>query len=162
MTDKHYSYFHIVISFVIAIFITFIPLPDFLKILKFDIIVLLSYLWIILTPHKFSILSAAFMGIVVDIIYGSLLGENIFSLSLTSAIIIVFYRYFKMLPLFQQGVLISALVFVYRGSNLWLNGLAGIKTPDLLVYFANPILVILIWPLLVSILSIFGNAVKKY
>ncbi|RLA05956.1 MAG: rod shape-determining protein MreD [Gammaproteobacteria bacterium] len=162
MINRQKYYFNIYISITIAILLTTIPLSDYFLIVEFDWIVLVVLFWLIIYPEKFSLISVWVCGIIIDVMSGNLLGQNAFSLLVVSFMSIIAHRQIKTMPLLQQSIIISFLVFVYRLINLWLNGIIGIQTPDMLVYFLNPLLLILIWPLAFSSLSMFVGKTYKF
>jgi rod shape-determining protein MreD len=160
--NREYSYFYIYTSIVIAIFLSITPLPDYFLIIRFDWIVLIVLFWLLAEPEKFSLISVWACGIIIDIMNSNILGQNAFSLLIVAFAVLVWHRQIKTMPVLQQSIIVGCLIIIYRLIDLWLNGIIGITTPNMLIYFLSPLLSIFIWPLIFSLLSMYGNKTRRF
>ena len=66
----------IAFTFIIALLLTVIPLPEGLRFLRPDWVGLVLIYWCMALPHRVGVASGWFMGLMVDLLTGTLLGQH--------------------------------------------------------------------------------------
>ncbi|MCD8513982.1 MAG: rod shape-determining protein MreD [Nitrincola sp.] len=69
-------------TFLLGLILSQLPLPDFLMWYRPEWVALVLIYWVMMLPHRVGLMSAFFMGLLLDVIRGSVLGLNALSLTL--------------------------------------------------------------------------------
>lgn len=135
----------IVVSFVVSLMLTALPMPEWASIWRPAWVCLVLIYWCMALPARVGILVAACAGILLDVISGTLLGQHALALSLVAFIALEFHQRVRVLPLWQQGITIFGLVSVQQVLLLWINGIQG--NPVMIsAYWASPLISMVLWP----------------
>jgi rod shape-determining protein MreD len=143
--QRHRGSWLIVVSFVVALMLTALPMPDWASIWRPAWVSLVLIYWCMALPARVGILVAAFAGILLDVLYGTLLGQHALALSVVAFIALQFCRRIRVLPLWQQGITIFGLVFVQQVLLLWIIGIQGMPVM-IPAYWASPLISMVLWP----------------
>ena len=103
-------------------------------------------------PRRVSVGVAWFVGIVVDVSQGTLLGQHALALCAVAYVIVKFHLLMRVFPLMQLTATIFALLALYQFLLFWINGVVGINAPSI-SYWAPVMSGTLIWPLLYMFVS---------
>ncbi|PVZ12345.1 MULTISPECIES: rod shape-determining protein MreD [unclassified Pseudomonas] len=129
-------------SFMVGLLLSVSPLPQFMEILRpLWVAVLLAY-WCLTLPEKVGLVSAFFLGLAQDVLYGTLLGQNALILTLTAFLILSLAPRLRMFHMWQQCLTVFVVLGVTQLAQLWLSALTGNRQPTLA----------LLWPAVVSAL----------
>lgn len=129
-------------SFLVGLLLSVSPLPQFMEILRpLWVAVLLAY-WCLTLPDKVGLVSAFFLGLAQDVLYGTLLGQNALILTLTAFLIMSLAPRLRMFHMWQQCLTVFVVLGVTQLAQLWLSALTGNRQPTLA----------LLWPAVVSAL----------
>lgn len=135
-----------------ALALTMLPLPGVIEAFRPDWVLMLLIYWAMRMPHRYSVGTAWVVGIVLDVVQGTYLGQHALALSLVVFLTVKFHLLMRMFPLPQLTLSIVALVALYQFLLFWINGVAGITAPER-VYWAPVLISILAWPFI----SMFMN-----
>ncbi len=150
----------VILSFVIAFALTILPIRAELSLWRPEWLALTLVHWALVTPKKSSFVLAWVLGLFVDTIHGSILGQH--ALGFT----IVLFMTMRMRPrilvdsLFQQVFIIFIVLGTYLLINLWILGFTGNSPISGWGYWLTMASSIIIWPLYHYFLQIF-HAKKK-
>lgn len=144
-SDLHRGNGVIVLSIIVALMLTALPMPDWAAVWRPAWVGLVIIYWCMALPSRIGILVAWFSGILLDVLAGTLLGQHALALSVVAFITLQFYRQVRVLPLWQQGITIFGLVFVHQVLVLWINGIQGMPVP-VSAYWASPLISMVLWP----------------
>ena len=103
-------------------------------------------------PRTWSVGSAWMVGIVLDVSYGTLLGQHALALAVIVFVTVRFHLLMRVFPLLQLGATIFALLALYQFILFWINGVAGVSAPSI-NYWAPVITGTIVWPFLYVFLS---------
>lgn len=142
----------IISSFIIALLISILPLPNWLNILWPQWVVLVVIYWVLALPHRVNLVIAWLLGLVLDGLYGSLLGEHALALTLVAYLVDRFHRQMRMYPILQQAICIFGLIFIYQLILIWIQGMLGLLTTDFYFFWASALTSMLFWPWVFTIL----------
>ncbi len=102
------------------------PLPELLVPMRPPLIGMTVIYWCIMWPARFSLGSAWFAGLAIDILTGSMLGQNALSLTVVAFLTVRFYLQIRIFPLWQLTMTVMALLAVDAFIRFWLDGIAGV------------------------------------
>ncbi len=137
----------IVASFMAALGLTIMPLPDALIWLRPYWVALMLIYWCIEAPEKVDIGMAFVLGLVVDLLTGALLGQHALGLVVIAYIVSRFRLRIRFFPLWQQALGVLAILLNDRLIAIWIQALTGHARPDWQVALA-PLVAMAIWPFL--------------
>lgn len=142
----------IIITLVVGLMLTIMPLPDAAEPFRPDWLALLVIFWAMQLPRTWSVGSAWVIGLVLDVSSGTLIGQHALALCLVAFATVRFHLLMRVFPLSQLSATIFALLAMYQFILYWVNGVAGVSAPSV-VYWAPVITGTLIWPFLYMFLS---------
>ena len=142
----------VILSFMLGLMLTIMPLPDSIRPFRPDWLALLLIFWAMQLPRAWSVGSAWIIGIVLDVSYGTLLGQHALALCFVVFVTVRFHLLMRVFPLSQLSLTVFALLAMYQFLLFWVNGVAGVSAPAI-AYWAPVITGTLIWPFLFMFLS---------
>jgi rod shape-determining protein MreD len=137
----------VIITLIVGLMLTIMPLPEAAAVFRPDWLALLLQL-----PRTWSVGSAWIVGIVLDVSYGTLLGQHALALAVIVFLTVRFHLLMRVFPLSQLGATIFALLALYQFILFWVNGVAGVTAPPI-AYWAPVITGTIVWPFLHMFLS---------
>ena len=149
----------IVVSLIIAILLTLFPLPSSLAVWNPNWILLTLIHWAVVTPKRIPLLFAWFTGLLIDTLYGTILGQHALGFVLVLYFSIRFSERISPQVIWQQAFMILVVLGVYLLINLWILGVTG-KSPHSWSYWLPLFSSIFIWPIWHKILNIFVTTRK--
>ena len=96
-------------------------------------------------PHRFNVGVAFVIGLLLDSLQGTLLGQNALALVITVYIVCKLRDRLRVNPLLQQTLMIGVLLFLYSGLLFWPQGILG-ALPRSSLYWLSPVMSLLFWP----------------
>lgn len=145
------GYVVILLTFVAAYVLAVVPLPSWLLWARPEWVALTLIYWTIALPQRVGIATALVLGLGLDVLKGSVLGQNAFALVVVALLALILYQRLRVYSLWQQ----AAVVFLLVGINLlicqWVQKLEGFSLlPSL---FLLPALTsALLWPVVLHTL----------
>jgi rod shape-determining protein MreD len=141
----------IVASFIVALMMTALPLPEWAANWRPAWVAMVLIYWCMALPNKVNIGVAWIAGIIMDVLQGTLLGQNALGLVLLAFITIKVHQRIRMFPLTQQALFVMVLILLYQLMSLWVRGLMGVP-PRTWTYWTPAITSMVLWPWLFIIL----------
>lgn len=142
----------IILSIIVALMLTMMPLPDVVSAFRPDWVALITIFWAISVPRSYGVGIAWFVGLVVDVTQGTLLGQHALAFVVMIFVTVKFHLLMRVFPLLQLTATILVLLALYQFLLFWINGVAGIVAPA--VNYWGPVLTgTLLWPLLYTFLG---------
>jgi rod shape-determining protein MreD len=142
----------VIITLIVGLMLAIVPLPDTIKALRPDWLALLMIFWAIQLPRTWSVGTAWIVGIVLDVAYGTLLGQHALALCVVVFVTVRLHLLMRVFPLLQLTATVFALLALYQFILFWINGVAGISSPSI-AYWGPVITGALVWPLLYMFMS---------
>ena len=150
--DRSMPNLPVVVSMIIALMLTMVPMPEAIGAFRPDWIALIVIFWAMSVPRSYSVGVAWFAGILVDVTQGTLLGQHALALCAVTYIAVKFHLLMRVFPLLQLTATIFALLAFYQFLLFWINGVAGVAAPSMF-YWGPVITGTVIWPLLYTFMS---------
>ena len=151
MLIRHHGALTILTSFLLALVLTILPLPEMAQSFRPQWVALILIYWCLALPERVGIAIGWCCGIVLDVMTGTLFGQHALGLSLVAFLTLKLHQRTRLFPLWQQALTVLVLLLVERLLFLWVLGAAGQATPSLW-YWAPPFVGMLLWPWLYIIL----------
>jgi rod shape-determining protein MreD len=140
------------LSIVVALLLGLLPLPDALQPLRPYWLALVLAYWVIEAPEHAGLGFAVIVGLIADLMFGSLLGEQALRLVIMTFILQRFRARLRFFPLSQQSLAIGGLLLNDRIVTTAIHLALG--EPSLpWNYWWAPLLGMLLWPLLFMLLD---------
>ena len=141
----------IIMSFVIAIMLTAMPLPDIAVNWRPAWVAIVLIYWCMAIPDRIGVAIGWCLGLILDVQQGTVLGQNALGLMLIAFITIKSYQRMRVFPLAQQAVLVCFYLLLYKLVMLLIMGYLDTGTRDW-EYWMPAISSMLLWPWLFIIL----------
>ena len=150
--DRDSRRFPVIATLLVGLMLTILPLPESIEPFRPDWLALLVIFWAMQLPRTWSIGTAWIIGIILDVSYGTLLGQHALALCVIAFITVRFHLLMRVFPLSQLSATVFALLALYQFLLFWINGVAGV-TAQAMDYWAPVITGTLVWPFLYMFLS---------
>ena len=145
MPRRHEGGWVIVTSFVVAILLTMLPLPNWAQAFRPEWVTLVLIYWCMALPGRVSIGWGWAAGLMLDVTLGNLLGLHALAMSIVAFLTIKLYQRIRVYPLGQQALAILILVAMSQLLILWILGIIG-ATPGSWTYWLPSLSSAIIWP----------------
>ena len=132
-------------SFVVSLMLTALPMPEWASLWRPAWVALVLIYWCMALPARSGVLVGWSVGLLLDVMTGTLLGQHALALAVTAFVANKLHQRVRVLPIFQQGVTVFGLVFVFQALVLWINGIKGMPV-TLAAYLTAPLVSALLWP----------------
>ncbi|HLT92879.1 MAG TPA: rod shape-determining protein MreD [Woeseiaceae bacterium] len=147
MSSERQARLPVLLCIVAALLLAIVPLPEWASPFRPDWVLLTLIYWSIAVPRRYSVGTAWVLGIVLDIAYGTLLGQHALALAFVIYLTVKFHLQLRVFPLSQMTATVLVLLGLYRFILFWINGVAGIY-PELVIYWGPVAAGTIAWPLL--------------
>ncbi|MBE0438682.1 MAG: rod shape-determining protein MreD [Gammaproteobacteria bacterium] len=137
----------IVISIIIAIILMLVPLPESIRFIRPEWVVMTLIYWAMALPKRVGVGFAWCTGLIMDVILGGQLGVLAFSYALVVYFVLRFHLQLRQYPLWQQALSIMALVFLVNVISM----LVSSRTFDFTLWLPAVISTVL-WPIMYMLL----------
>jgi len=139
------GYAAIASSLVVALMLTALPMPAWAASWRPAWVALVLIYWCMAAPGYTGVVMASVLGLFLDVLSGTLLGQHALALALVAFVAHRSHRQVRVLPLWQQGVSVFALVFLYQALILWITGIQGMPVVAA-AYWSSPLVSMFLWP----------------
>lgn len=144
MDGRRHSWFVPAFSLALTLALSVLPLPDSVAPLRPDWVAVVLLYWSLTTPHRFSLLTAFWMGIAIDTLSGALLGQNALALLVVVYLAERFHLRLRVFPVSQLALTVFGLLGLYEFILFWVDGVAG-RTVPLVERWVPPLTGTLVW-----------------
>lgn len=157
------SFFVIGLTFVLAIILEIIPLPSFLFWIRPEWVILALVYWALVLPDKIGLSAAFLLGLLMDVLMGSLLGQHALAYVVIAYFIIRFGTQIRFFPLWQQTFTIFLVVFTYQSFLFFVRQLLGPEQVTATwLYWLPSFVSSLLWPFIYTFLQSYQNRYRVY
>ncbi len=149
--DKQHGSLIIFLSFLVAFMLTAMPLPEWATFWRPAWVALVLIYWVMALPNRIGIGTAWVLGLLIDVLQGTILGLNAMSYALLAFLIIKSYQRIRVYSLVQQSAIVGFLMSFYLLLSLWVQSLTG--SPEISwMYWMSAFTNMLLWPWLFIVL----------
>jgi len=136
----------ILFSFILAAVLAAVPLPEWANVLRPAWVPLVLIYWVIAIPHRVGVISGWLVGLLLDVLVGTALGQNALALGLVAYIAYVLHMRIRVYPMWQQCLSILVLVGIYQLVTITVMRAVQI-TPWTFWYWMQVLMSAVMWPL---------------
>jgi rod shape-determining protein MreD len=151
----------IALTFFTAMVLAVVSLPEYVPVevgyLRPEWVTLVLIYWVIALPHRVGIVVAWVVGLTMDVLLGSLLGQHAIAYVLVAYVAYSFYQRLRMFAVWQQSLVIFAIVGLNQLINFWIESIAGIAEWTLW-YLLPSVISALAWPWVFLLLRFMRRA----
>jgi rod shape-determining protein MreD len=148
---RHHGGGMILFTFFVALVLTIMPLPDWMRLLRPDWVGLVLIYWCMALPERVGVVSGWVSGLLVDLLTGAMLGQHALALSVVAWLTLRFHQRVRLFPMLQQAATVLVLLILHQLLSLWISRFIGRPGVDW-NYWAPSFIGMLIWPLVYSAL----------
>jgi len=152
MTASRESYSLIFLTIIAAAFLSLLPLPEVLLPFKPYWVAMVLIYWSLETSDIISLGLAFLIGLVLDILSGSLVGLHALSLVVMVFLVLRFRFRLRFFPPWQQALSVLGLLVNDRIILIWITLLLGESLPTW-KYWLPPLVGMALWPWLFLLLD---------
>jgi len=142
---KHHGGGTIIFSFLVALILTVIPLPEFLAYGRPEWLFMVFVYWCLALPQRIGVGTGWFLGLVLDVVQGTLLGQHALAFAIIGFITLKVHQRVRIFPLHQQALTIFMLVTLQIIMINWIKGITGNET-DLWLMLIPALSTAACWP----------------
>jgi len=150
MRHRRYSIL-IPVTFLIAFILTLLPMPAWTIWCRPAWILMILMYWTMTFPYRVNIGTAWIIGIFIDVLNGTLLGEHALALTVVSYLVLRMHSQLRMFPLLQQSLCVLLFTLLYQFILFCVQGFIG-ELPRTGLYWLSSVTSMLLWPWMVTIL----------
>ncbi|WP_394203788.1 rod shape-determining protein MreD [Shewanella waksmanii] len=118
------------LSFLVAMLFQIMPLPDLVEGFRPDWLLLVMIYWAMALPHRYNILTAWLLGLLLDILLGAHLGIRSLAMSLVIYVVVLHFQRLRNFPMWQQSLMVGCIVCLYHLIVFWVQFVADSATFD--------------------------------
>jgi rod shape-determining protein MreD len=157
MAEREHSWFVPALSLVLTLALSLVPLPHAISAFRPDWVAVVLLYWSLTAPRRFSLLTAFWMGIVLDTLSGSLLGQHALALLVIVYLAERLHLRIRVFPVSQLGLTVLGLLGLYEFILFWIDGVAG-RTVPLAERWGPPLAGTLVW---LAMLAVFDSGRRE-
>lgn len=140
------------ISFIPAIVLAIVPVPQFFEYARPTWPLLLVVFWMLTAPAQVGLITAWSTGLFMDIMTGTILGQQAFAMLLSAFLVSCLYKRMYRATVLEQCLLVMYVVTVFQLTYLWV----GMISEE--IYFSFSYLIpigtsIVVWPIIFFVLD---------
>ena len=141
----------IVLSLLIALLLTLLPLPAWAAPYRPDWVALVLIYWCLALPERVNVGIGWSMGLLLDGMSGTLLGQHALGLTVVTFLTAKLHQRIRLFPIWQQSLTVMLLLGVNQMMVLWVSGILG-RPPHSWLYWAPTLSGLLLWPWMYGLL----------
>ncbi|MDH5649492.1 MAG: rod shape-determining protein MreD [Gammaproteobacteria bacterium] len=138
-------------SFIAAFILISIPGPKWADQFRPDWVSLVLIYWCLAIPQRVGVGVGWTVGLMLDVLYGSLLGQHALAKTIIAFLTLKLYLRVRMFPPWQQAFFVFLLLAINQLIILWIKGIIGQPT-ETLTRWTSIIVGMVVWPWLFVIL----------
>lgn len=115
----------IILSFIVGAILIEIPLPNPIALYRPDWVAMLILYWTLKVPKRFGVVSAWVVGLVVDVLSGSLLGQHALGYILLAYLALSISQQYPLFSVLQQLMIVAVSMAAYLALMIWTTGIGG-------------------------------------
>lgn len=140
-----FNWFVIFTTFLAAFVLTLLPMPEWTIWLRPAWVLLVLIYWLAMMPYRVNVGTAWFLGLCLDVLNGTLLGEHALALTIVGYLVVRIHSRFRMFSLVQQGLFVLLFTLLYQFVLYCIQGFAG-DLPRSWLYWLAPLTSMVLWP----------------
>jgi rod shape-determining protein MreD len=132
-------------TFIAALILQVFPLPLWAQQARPDIPLLVLIYWSMALPDRIGIVAAVVLGVIVDALTSSLLGQHALAYALSIYVVLIMHKRLRLLPMWQQALTVLSILYIERLVAALILGVTDGLLPDML-FWLSPLIGMFVWP----------------
>ena len=112
-------------SLALALMLGIMPMPEWARLLRPDWALLVLLFWVLEVPQRVGVTVAFIVGICLDILHETPLGQHAIGLVLVAYLAHIGHRQVQQFPLWQRTLVVMTLLMVFELTQIWIEGANG-------------------------------------
>lgn len=133
------------LTFVAAFILVSLPGPGWLDQFRPDWVALVLVYWCLATPERIGVGTGWLVGLLLDVLFGSLLGQQAFAKTVIAFLTVKLHLRIRAYPRWQQAATILLLLFINQFLVYWLRDLID-TAPIQVEFWSTAIVGMVLWP----------------
>ncbi len=135
----------VIFTLLIALIATIMPLPLSIDAFRPDWVLVVLIYWCLALPSRVNVISAGFVGLVLDVLLGSILGVHTAAMAVAVYIIAGNFQKIRNFSVWQQALIVGVLSALYHLIVFWMQRFLtdAVFLPS---YLYPVITTIILWP----------------
>ena len=125
------------LTLAVALLLSVSSMPKFMELGRPLWLALFLTYWVLAVPHRVGMTTAWVIGLLADVLNGTLLGQNALILTLITFLVLTLHQRLRMFPMWQQSTVLLVVFGLAQLVQLWLNALTGSRPPTLAFVLAS-------------------------
>jgi rod shape-determining protein MreD len=159
VSERVNGYWIIVASLLLAAVLAVLPLTRSLIWWRPEWILLVLLYWTIALPHRVGLVTALAVGLLVDVMEGAAIGQNMLCLAVVVTLARFMYQRVRVFSPLQQALVIFVLAGLHQLITQWLQSLQGVGASEFAFLFPA-LSTALLWPLVMPVLRELRRSYK--
>lgn len=153
------KYLMIMVSFLLAMMLMILPIPSWANWLRPEWVTMALICWVLIIPERISVGWAFVIGLLLDALTGTVLGEHALALVIIAYFITKFQLRISLFGLLQQFITVFIAIIIYQLCLFCVQGLTG---SGLMAwqYWLSSLTSALLWPWMFILLRGFYAGTK--
>ena len=142
------------LTLLLAAVLSLLPLPAWLSYARPSWIPMVAIFWILVLPQYYGLFFAWALGLVMDLLYGTVFGQHAMAMLFMALAVNQLHRRLRMYPWWQQSFMVLFITGLYELTVIWVGSATGRLAPSLL-YLLPAVTSAILWPWLAAIMHSF-------
>lgn len=147
------------LTFLVGMMLTILPLPEWVVWYQPAWVLMILLFWMIAIPYRVGIGAAFVIGLLLDFLMGSILGQHALLFTCLAYFFIRFQIPIHSLPASQQTILVLITIAIYLALQYWIMAMAD-SSPLTGKYWLSLVSTTLLWPWLRFLLNDYQHRFK--
>ena len=152
---RNHHYGLIAITFLIALFLTIIPLPQWAAEIRPYWLMLVIIYWVLVLPEAVGVGISWFVGLLFDVMQGALLGQYALAMMVIAYLTYKLHYQLRVFPRWQQAIAVFLFISLAQLFILWTNILIGQTVTSYWQHWLAILSSAVIWPWIYSLLHAY-------
>lgn len=154
-----YNRFAILMTLMMALVLASLPMPMWTIWLRPAWVLMVLIYWAINVPYRVSVGTAWIMGMITDLLNGTLLAEHALAYTVVIYFVVRLHMRLRMYPMLQQSFSVMVFILLYQFIIYCIQGFIGVL-PASQLYWLSSVTSMLLWPWLFILMRDFHRWLK--
>ena len=123
------------LTFLVAMVLQLMPLPEVIEQWRPDWLLLIMICWALHRPHRYGVLTAFVLGVLLDVLLGATLGVRALGFSICTYLVLFYQQRLVNYPRWQQALVVMAIMMAYHLIVFWVEFILGNAEFDLSLFY---------------------------
>jgi rod shape-determining protein MreD len=147
------------VTVLFALVLTLLPMPEWTVWLRPAWVMMVLIYWSMTSPQHVNVGTAWAVGIILDVLNGTLLGEHALALVIVTYFVVRMHSQLRVYPILQQAIWVFLFVLLYQFVLFCVQGFLG-ELPKTWLYWSSSATSMLLWPWVYTIMRDYRRRLK--